>query len=721
MAALLRRIKHISHQIEETTYVYDAIDDLQRQFLLYRQVPGEDNGVHLEKMKNLIDVLDHAGVTMFEDSCLIDYERREDKRSQLPILTDEQYRIRVREKKLAMYVLKRANMQIYRPLIHHLRNQYLIGVNAYPNTMEKAHRLLQNHSIGKKASSGQQPTSTGSTVTGMQCAQRGNPDEVNKMGPPVAGRDGNIVANKQCFAYGFFGHYANNFPSVPIEGSVAQQHDMHAATLDIEDATDSDEESVVIGFQGATVSSRRHQDTVSILLDTGSNCSVFNNRNYLHHIRPSRKKLRAYTNGGHQDSTHVGTLPGFLSVWYNPDSMLNILSFSEVSARYRITLDTASSDDICVHLEDSVVLRFKRVDSGLYMLHHSNNNNIDVTHYSMLNLVSTNKSNYTPREITQADAARELYQCITMPGYGKFHRLLDQHYFRNCPVTSTDAKRAVHIYGEDLAALKGKTTRRSPSPITHQPLPEIPEAIKTLHCDVMLNVDYMIVQNIAMLVSISSKYQFRTVDPLYKRKANKHDIITSIHKLINLYHSRGLRVTQINADNEFECIRDDIRPIHLNIVGVDAHVGEIERAVRTTKDDTRSHIHRLPFTHYPRAMVAGAVTYSIKLRNELPADNGVSTHLSPATLITGRPAPDYHDLTKLTFGTYVQTTIGPTTNTNKSRTMGAIALFPSGNTSGSWYFMSTLTGDVIHRYWWKTLPATEDVIKRVNDIALEQK
>ena len=49
VAALLRRIKHISHQIEETSYVYDAIDDLQRQFLLYRQVPGEDNGVHLEK------------------------------------------------------------------------------------------------------------------------------------------------------------------------------------------------------------------------------------------------------------------------------------------------------------------------------------------------------------------------------------------------------------------------------------------------------------------------------------------------------------------------------------------------------------------------------------------------------------------------------------------------------------------------------------------------
>ena len=97
-----------------------------------------------------------------------------------------------------------------------------------------------------------------------------------------------------------------------------------------------------------------------------------------------------------------------------------------------------------------------------------------------------------------------------MPGYGKFHRLLDQNYFWNCPVTSHGARRAIHIYGDDIAAFKGKTTRQRPPPIHHQQFYDIPPAIKDLHSDVMLNMDYMFVQNIAMLISISSKYQFRT-------------------------------------------------------------------------------------------------------------------------------------------------------------------------------------------------------------------
>ena len=49
VAAVLRKIRHASHQIDDTSYVHDAIDDLQRQFYLYRQVAGEDNGVHLKK------------------------------------------------------------------------------------------------------------------------------------------------------------------------------------------------------------------------------------------------------------------------------------------------------------------------------------------------------------------------------------------------------------------------------------------------------------------------------------------------------------------------------------------------------------------------------------------------------------------------------------------------------------------------------------------------
>ena len=40
--------------------------------------------------------------------------------------------------------------------------------------------------------------------------------------------------------------------------------------------------------------------------------------------------LRCYTNCEHQDSHKRGYFPGFFYVWYNPMSILNILSFAEV-------------------------------------------------------------------------------------------------------------------------------------------------------------------------------------------------------------------------------------------------------------------------------------------------------------------------------------------------------------------------------------------------------
>jgi len=230
----------------------------------------------------------------------------------------------------------------------------------------------------------------------------------------------------------------------------------------------------------------------------------------------------------------------------------------------------------------------------------------------------------------------------------------------------------------------------------------------------------MIVQNIAMLIAIDNSNQFRFLKSVHKRKANKNDILKGINKLINIYKARNIQIKQINADNEFECVRENLRPSILNTVAAEEHVGVIERAIRTNKDDTRCHIHRLPYTHYPIAMVEGAQRHSIHRRNNLPSINGVSKELSPETLNTGLPPPDYNEIIKLNFGDYVQTYEGETSNTGKARNIGAIALFFSPSGHGSWYFMSLPTGKRIHQNSWTVLPANEDVVQRVNHLGKEQ-
>ena len=45
--------------------------------------------------------------------------------------------------------------------------------------------------------------------------------------------------------------------------------------------------------------------------------------------------------------------------------------------------------------------------------------------------------------------------------------------------------------------------------------------------------------------------------------------------MINLCHARGIHVNQINTNNEFECIKNDILPTNLNVVAAEEYVGEV--------------------------------------------------------------------------------------------------------------------------------------------------
>lgn len=224
-----------------------------------------------------------------------------------------------------------------------------------------------------------------------------------------------------------------------------------------------------------------------------------------------------------------------------------------------------------------------------------------------------------------------------------------------------------------------------------------------------------------MLHSISGRsYQFRTLELVYKAKPNKEDMITGLNHIINTYISRGITIHQINGDNEFACVSNDMLPARMNIMAADEHVGDVERSIRYIKEGTRTQINSLPYIHYSKSMTVGCVMYVLKHVNRLPSRSGLSHDLSPATLITGDPTPSYKEITKLKFGNYVQTKYGKTTNDQTARTVGDIALYSSGNTSGEWFFMSLLSGTILNRYRWTKMEITEDVIQWITSMAINE-
>jgi hypothetical protein len=149
---------------------------------------------------------------------------------------------------------------------------------------------------------------------------------------------------------------------------------------------------------------------------------------------------------------------------------------------------------------------------------------------------------------------------------------------------------------------------------------------------------------------------------------------------LKTYEERGFTVTNIHADGEYNQFKNLFPHVHFTICSAEDHVPEVERAIRTIKETIRATIHGMPYHRLPRAMVKELVSMATRVTNMLPHNDGISDTLSPATIITGLPKPDFNTMT-LEFGSYVQVYDG-TSNNTKSRTLGAIATNPTGNSSG---------------------------------------
>jgi hypothetical protein len=103
-----------------------------------------------------------------------------------------------------------------------------------------------------------------------------------------------------------------------------------------------------------------------ILLDSQSTVFVFKNQHLLSNVQPSTSNLRVHTNGGVQISSQMGTVKNFGDVWFNTDSLANILSMAAVRKVCRITMDTSVEAAVNVHRKDGTIMKFKEYKSGLY-------------------------------------------------------------------------------------------------------------------------------------------------------------------------------------------------------------------------------------------------------------------------------------------------------------------------------------------------------------------
>ena len=158
--------------------------------------------------------------------------------------------------------------------------------------------------------------------------------------------------------------------------------------------------------------------------------------------------------------------------YFDDSQMVNLLSFSHLADKFRITVDTSVKDCVNVHTDEGIV-KFKRLPEGLY--------GFDPTSVSdralscLVRTVEENKIGFTKREIGDAMKARNLYHNLGCPTVENMKSLLRSNAIQDCPVTAEHVTNAEAIFGPDIGTLKGKTTHRKPRIVTQDVIAIPPE------------------------------------------------------------------------------------------------------------------------------------------------------------------------------------------------------------------------------------------------------
>ena len=248
---------------------------------------------------------------------------------------------------LAVALIRRADRGRYGKLMTDLKDQYTLKSDVYPSDITAAFNLLENYSLKpniRRDEKNQQSTE------GLQFAQRSK---------PIPGRNVKLFQNIECYKCNKKGLYANQCPLANQEGVQLMINGTEMAP--------TEEEEDRLGFNFMQQQETTSLPDTSVLIDTGSNVSVFKNKQVLRNITKRESALRAHTNGGFQDSTLQGYLPGFFKVWYNLRCMVNILAWSDVRKKFRMTADTKEEPAIRVHLWNGEHITFRELKSGLYL------------------------------------------------------------------------------------------------------------------------------------------------------------------------------------------------------------------------------------------------------------------------------------------------------------------------------------------------------------------
>jgi hypothetical protein len=204
----------------------------------------------------------------------------------------------------------------------------------------------------------------------------------------------------------------------------------------------------------------------------------------------SSHSMRLKSNGGTMEVKKQAISPGYHAhVWYKKKAITNILSLSNVIKQYRVMYD--SNDQMFVvhcELEGKPDMEFRMHKSGLHYLDPRGSK------FIFVNTVSKNKAGFTKRQIKEVEVTQSLSSKLNYPSWKDFKWIIQSNQIKDCPVTVDHVDTALKIWGKNVAALKGKTTRTKPDPVARD-FVKVPVELLKLHKEVYITANLFFQQD----------------------------------------------------------------------------------------------------------------------------------------------------------------------------------------------------------------------------------
>jgi hypothetical protein len=181
------------------------------------------------------------------------------------------------------------------------------------------------------------------------------------------------------------------------------------------------------------------------------------------------------------------------------------------------------------------------------------------------------------RQIKEVEVARSLYSKLNHPSWKDFKWIIRSNQIKDCPVTVDHVNTALKIWGKNVAALKGKTTRTKPDPVARD-FVKVPVEILKLHKEVYITADLFFVNKIPFFLTLSRKICFTAINHLADR--NVLQIFMAFKEIYQYYLQRGFCITMVHADGEFAPLKVLIESLSggpmVNLASPNEHVPEIK-------------------------------------------------------------------------------------------------------------------------------------------------